>query len=266
MISSAHLVMYSCALWIGFRVWNPDHPAPAAGLEERPDRGGIPGVLREFDGDGAIDQPDLAAEVDAARRAQVRDARVRGFGRAVDLARFEILVGRPSVGELDHGDDAPIGRLERRLGAEGETRRGLVRDGERDRQGPDGAVLEPPLAHDAQVVALGHEPLEGGERAVRDRAPDRSRRVRRAESAAARLRDRAAAAWPRRGRSGRRARRRAAARGPLAAARWVGREDGGNRAPRASPGSCRGSRGATRERCAPPPRARAAARRGRLRR
>ena len=190
------------------RPLKPATRRPAAGGEEGAGRGGIAGEVGERDRRGAIEDPDLAAEVHLARRAEVGDAGVGRVGGAVDLAGLEILVGRPAVAQLQHGDEAPVRGLERHLRAHGEPGGRLGRGSQRDGDGPDGAALQPALADHAQVVPRVHEALERGVPRRCRGAPGRSPLGRRAGPGAARRRGRGADRRPHRGPSGRRARLR----------------------------------------------------------
>ena len=157
-VSSATLVRYSCARWIGFRVWKPTtRRQPRSANSAR-----VSAIHREL-GEGRlgpVEDRDAPGEVERMLRVEPRDAGVGVVGRAEAVLGLALLVVLVDLLDLEHGQRAAL------LVGEDDavTLRSLV-DRQADRQRPGQAAGEPHLLDDALVVLLVHEPLERRERA-----------------------------------------------------------------------------------------------------
>ena len=161
-ISSATFVRYSCARWIGLRVWNPTtrfQPRSAKIAASRPGRGEL-GELRPSARSNTVTgrRGRAASARTAARR---RGARRRSCGRLLGLALLVVLEDLLDLERRRAGVPASSAR------ATGSPRRSRV-DGEADGKRPGQAAREAHLADDAVVVLAAHEALERRQGARRD--------------------------------------------------------------------------------------------------
>ncbi len=90
------------------------------------------------------------------------------LGRPIDLPGLELLVGNELIAHLEDGHVAPVGHAQGDLRPHPDRFGLRLGNGNRDGHRPHQAVLEPHLAHDAQVVLRRHEALERRERADGD--------------------------------------------------------------------------------------------------
>ena len=94
---------YSCARWIGFRVWNPTtrfQPRSAKILR-------VSAGSRASSGNSAVsplEYRDATGEVERLLRVQARDARVRVVGRAEAVLGLALLVVLVGLLDLENGD------------------------------------------------------------------------------------------------------------------------------------------------------------------
>ena len=153
---------YSCARWIGLRVWNPTTRfQPRSAKIRRVSAGSR--ASSGNSGCGALEHGHAPREVQRLLRVQASDAGMRVVGRAEALLRLALLVVLEGLLDLEHGD-GPAG-----LVREGDavSRRRRV-DGEADGKRPRKPAREVHLLDDALVVRLAHEALERRERARGD--------------------------------------------------------------------------------------------------
>ena len=161
-VSSATLVRYSCARWIGLRVWKPTTRLPASVLE-LPAR--VRGILRQLRERrlGSVEDGDLAGEVARVLRVEAGDPGMRLVRRAEAVLRLALLVVVVDLLHLEHGQRAAFAVGERDAVP---LRRGLHR--ETDRHRPREPVREVHVLDDALVVLAAHEALERRQRARRE--------------------------------------------------------------------------------------------------
>ena len=159
--SSAALVTYSCARWIGLRVWKPTtrfQPRSAKAARV------CCGIEREL-GEGrlqALEDGHLAGQVLPGLAVQARDAGVCLLRRAeAQLGLVPGVVGE-HLAHVERGEQRAVLRGQRDALAAGR-----LGDGERHGERPDGAVRELHALDDALVVGAPHEAAQGGEGAAR---------------------------------------------------------------------------------------------------
>ena len=116
---------------------------------------------------GLLDAGNGSAEVDLAGGVmQVVDRRMRGIVGAKDLFRLVRFVRGPAIGDGHRAEDHALliaqGDVLTQIEALGEFFRHI----QRDRHGPECAVGQPHLVHDAVVIVFAQEPLERVEAAV----------------------------------------------------------------------------------------------------
>ena len=160
--SSAAFVTYSCARWIGLRVWNPTTRfQPRSANAARVCSGSS--ASSGNDGSRPLEHRDVAGEVLAGLAVQARDAGVRLLGRAeAQLGLVPGVVGE-HLGDVEHGQQrAVLGGQRDALAAR------RLGDRERDGQRPDRAVGELHALDDALVVGAAHEAAQRRERAARE--------------------------------------------------------------------------------------------------
>ena len=158
-VSSAHFVRYSCARWIGLRVWKPTTRFQPRSAKSARVSAGILVQLREL-GLEPLEDGDRAGEVRVLLRVEPRDAGMLAVRRPEALLRLALLVVGVDLLDVEHGEPsaALVGERHpvalRRLG-----------DGQADGQRPAQAVRELHRLDDALVVLAAHEAGERGERA-----------------------------------------------------------------------------------------------------
>ena len=158
-VSSAHLVRYSCARWIGLRVWKPTTRfQPRSAKSARVSAGSL-WSSREV-GLGPLEDGHRPGEVRGLLRVELRDAGMLAVGRAEALLRLALLVVGEDLLDLEHRERAAA--LVRERDAVARRRLG---HGEADGQRPGQPVGEPHRLDDALVVRLAHEAGQRRERA-----------------------------------------------------------------------------------------------------
>ena len=162
-VSSAPLVRYSCARWIGLRVWKPTtrfQPRSAnvrrvsAGSSASSGNGGV----------GPLEDGDLAGQVERLLLVEPRDARVLGRRSCGSTARPRAPCRRRRRPRPRARRRACRARRRARRGRRSAPRRRRGR-----RAAPTGSPFcEAHVVDDAAVVVLAHEALERRERARGD--------------------------------------------------------------------------------------------------
>ena len=157
-VSSAPFVRYSCARWIGFRVWKPTtrrQPRSSKALR-------VSAGSRASSGNGGLrahEDRDLAGEIERVLRVEARDSGMRLVGRPEAALGLALLVVLEDLLDLEDGQRSSAAVGERDAVPCG---RGL--DGEADRERPGEPVREVHVLDDALVVVAAHESLERRER------------------------------------------------------------------------------------------------------
>ena len=153
---------YSCARWIGLRVWKP-----ATRFQPRRENSArVADGSSARSGNGASGRSKTvhaARQVRGRLRVDARDARVGLLGRAEAQLGLAAAVVAERLGDVEHGHGGAVLVDQRDAIA---ARRGL--DGQRHGQRPERAVGEAHLLDHAVVVRLAHEALERRERARGD--------------------------------------------------------------------------------------------------
>jgi hypothetical protein len=168
-ISRAHLVMYSWARWIGFRVWNATTAASRA-RRRRPCLGR--GATKIHERLGAVRIHAERDDLDGTRDAGVTLLHHLGHARvgvvlgAEDVGDLELLVVGVDLLHGDHALEDAVGAIQRAAVAD---LRGAGRvHGEQDGDRPDVAVGQRHVPADGFEVGLAHETREGAVATVPD--------------------------------------------------------------------------------------------------
>ena len=211
-VSSATLVMYSWARWIGLRVWKPTTVfQPRASNSSRERRGSSRNGAAPGSSGSRARHAHRPGEAGRAVRVQRGDAGVGVLLGAVHQPRLADRVGLEAVGHLEHAQEAAglVDQLD--LVGRADVCELVGGDGERHGHGPREARGQAHVADDHGLVGLAaHEPVEGRHRPDRDeievgllRAPRGSRgdgpRPRRASRRSGRPACRRGARWARGG-------------------------------------------------------------------
>ena len=158
-VSSAHLVRYSCARWIGLRVWNPTTRfQPRSAKSARVSRGSL--CSSGNAGSCALEHGHRAGDVVVRLAVEPRHAGMSVVGRAEAPLRLALLVVAVDLLDLEDGE-----RPAALVGERDPVSARLVLDGEADGQRPRKAAREAHVLDDALVVGRRHEARERRERA-----------------------------------------------------------------------------------------------------
>ena len=194
--------MYSCARWIGLRVWKPTTVFQPRSANAARDASGRQDVVARTPA-GAREGRPRAPGPAMQRLPSAISAATPGcavVGRAVDVARLALEVALEDLLDRQHAQQAPVGRLQRQLVALG----GVDAGRERDRDAPGQSVGEAHLVHDPLPVVGALEAAQRAEAAHRQQLQVRrlaGAQRRRAGSPPARCDQRVALLAPRASRS-----------------------------------------------------------------
>ena len=157
-VSSAHLVRYSCARWIGLRVWKPTTRfQPRSAKSARVSRGSL--CSSGNDGSEPLEDRHRAGDVVVRLAVEPRDARMSVVGRSEAALRLALLVVVVDLLDLEDGE-----RPAALVGEGDPVSARLVLDGEADRERPRKAAREAHVLDHALVVGRRHEARQRRER------------------------------------------------------------------------------------------------------